>query len=155
MRIAQSWLTEILQRATDGWSVSPAELDAGFVRVGLEVEGEPETLPEITGPLTIGRVSSIEELEGFKKPVRFCLVEVGGEELRRDDRARSIGGARPLARSGWKVRRTELYSMTNATPKIKTKRLPKSLRKQRRRQKQEARQAGLVPVLAPVTRRPA
>ncbi|WP_299020405.1 phenylalanine--tRNA ligase subunit beta [uncultured Dietzia sp.] len=81
MRIAQSWLTEILQRATDGWSVSPAELDAGFVRVGLEVEGEPETLPEITGPLTIGRVSSIEELEGFKKPVRFCLVEVGGEEL--------------------------------------------------------------------------
>ncbi len=81
MRIAQSWLTEILQRANDGWSVSPAELDAGFVRVGLEVEGEPETLPEITGPLTIGRVSSIEELEGFKKPIRFCLVDVGGEEL--------------------------------------------------------------------------
>ena len=81
MRIAQSWLTEILQRANDGWSVTPAELDAGFVRVGLEVEGEPEQLPEITGPLTIGRVASIEELEGFKKPIRFCLVEVGGDEL--------------------------------------------------------------------------
>ena len=80
MHIAQSWLTEILQRANDGWSVTPAELDAGFVRVGLEVEGEPRTLPEITGPLTIGRVDSIEELEGFKKPIRFCLVDVGGEE---------------------------------------------------------------------------
>ena len=80
MRIAQSWLTEILQRANDGWSVTPAELDAAFVRVGLEVEGEPETLPEITGPLTIGRVSSISELEGFKKPIRFCLVDVGNEE---------------------------------------------------------------------------
>lgn len=80
MRVAQSWLTEILQRANDGWSVTPAELDAGFVRVGLEVEGEPETLPEITGPLTIGRVTSIEELEGFKKPIRFCLVDVGGDE---------------------------------------------------------------------------
>lgn len=80
MRIAQSWLTEILQRANDGWSVTPAELDAGFVRVGLEVEGEPEQLPEISGPLTIGRVSSIEELEGFKKPIRFCLVDVGAGE---------------------------------------------------------------------------
>ena len=80
MRIAQSWLTEILQRANDGWSVTPAELDAGFVSVGLEVEGEPERLPEIAGPLTIGRVSSIEELEGFKKPIRFCLVDVGAEE---------------------------------------------------------------------------
>ncbi len=80
MRVAQSWLTEILQRANDDWSVTPAELDAGFVRVGLEVEGRPETLPETTGPLTIGRVSSIEELEGFKKPIRFCLVDVGGDE---------------------------------------------------------------------------
>jgi len=60
VHIAQSWLTEILQRANDGWSVAPAELDAGFVRVGLEVEGEPRTLPVITGPLTIGRVDSIE-----------------------------------------------------------------------------------------------
>ncbi|MDV8001723.1 phenylalanine--tRNA ligase subunit beta [Rhodococcus sp. IEGM 1408] len=80
MRIAQSWLTEILQRANAGWSVTPAELDAGFVRVGLEVEGAPEQLPQVSGPLTIGRVSSIEELEGFKKPIRFCLVDVGAAE---------------------------------------------------------------------------
>ena len=80
MQIAQSWLTEILQRANEGWSVSAAELDAGFVSVGLEVEGEPEALPETTGPLVIGRVQSIEELEGFKKPIRFCPVDVGNAE---------------------------------------------------------------------------
>jgi hypothetical protein len=45
--------------------------------------------------------------------------------------------------------------MTNATPKLKTKRLPKSVRAHRRRLKQEARLAGLVPVLPPVVRRPA
>ena len=80
MRVAQSWLTEILQRANDGWSVSADELDAGFVRVGLEVEGAPEPIPTTTGPLTIGRVARIEELEGFKKPIRFCLVDVGAAE---------------------------------------------------------------------------
>jgi len=78
--IAQSWLTEIVQRANAGWSVEPEELDAGFVSVGLEVEGTPEQLPTIEGPLVIGRVRSIEELEGFKKPIRFCLVDVGNAE---------------------------------------------------------------------------
>ena len=92
MRIAQSWLTEILQRANEGWSATPAELDAGFVSVGLEVEGDPETLPEITGPLTIGRVNHIEELEGFKKPIRFCLVDVGA-----DDPQQIVCGARNFA----------------------------------------------------------
>jgi len=80
VRVAQSWLTDILQRANDGWSVTAEELDAGFVRVGLEVEGTPEPIPATTGPLTIGRVDSIEELEGFKKPIRFCLVDVGRDE---------------------------------------------------------------------------
>lgn len=80
MLIAQSWLTEILQQANPSWSVSASELDDGFVRVGLEVEGVPMPLPETTGPLVIGRVSSIEELEGFKKPIRFCLVDVGNAE---------------------------------------------------------------------------
>lgn len=45
--------------------------------------------------------------------------------------------------------------MTSTTPKLKTKRLPKSVRIQRRRLKQEARLAGLTPVLPPVVRRPA
>lgn len=80
MLIAQSWLTTFLQRTEPEWSATPSELDAVFTRVGLEVEGEPEPLPTITGPLTIGRVTSIEELEGFKKPIRFCLVDVGADQ---------------------------------------------------------------------------
>ncbi|MEC3919827.1 phenylalanine--tRNA ligase subunit beta [Nocardia sp. CDC160] len=84
MRVAQSWLTEILQRTTPGWSVTPEELDAGFVRVGLEVE-EVDPLEPVGGdidrPLVVGRVAEITELTEFKKPIRFCKVDVGNPEL--------------------------------------------------------------------------
>ncbi|MFH5211969.1 phenylalanine--tRNA ligase subunit beta [Antrihabitans sp. NCIMB 15449] len=76
MRVAQSWLTEIIQRANPDWSVTAQELDAGFVRVGLEVE-EVDTLEPVDGPLVVGRVVEITELTEFKKPIRFCQVEVG------------------------------------------------------------------------------
>ncbi|MDK8624949.1 phenylalanine--tRNA ligase subunit beta [Corynebacterium appendicis] len=77
MLISQKWLTSLLNNAGNpGWSVSPEELDAGFVRVGFETEGY-EPLPETTGPLVIGRVEEIEELTGFKKPIRYCQVNVG------------------------------------------------------------------------------
>ncbi|WP_280386638.1 phenylalanine--tRNA ligase subunit beta [Nocardia wallacei] len=84
MRVAQSWLTEILQRTTPEWSVTPEELDAGFVRVGLEVE-EIDRLERIGGepehPLVVGRVAEITELTEFKKPIRFCKVDIGKPEL--------------------------------------------------------------------------
>ncbi|WP_227982874.1 phenylalanine--tRNA ligase subunit beta [Nocardia spumae] len=84
MRVAQSWLTETLQRTTPGWSLTPEELDAGFVRVGLEVE-ELDTLAPVTGdiehPLVVGRVAEITELTEFKKPIRFCKVDIGKPEL--------------------------------------------------------------------------
>ena len=81
MRVAQSWLTEVLQRATPDWSVTPEELDAGFVRVGLEVE-EVDHLAHIDGPLVVGRVQQITVLTDFKKPIRFCQVDVGEPETR-------------------------------------------------------------------------
>nr|WP_206071613.1 phenylalanine--tRNA ligase subunit beta [Antrihabitans stalactiti] len=81
VRVAQSWLTEILDRANPGWSVTPEELDAGFVRVGLEVE-EVDPLHPVDGPLVVGRVADIEELTEFKKPIRFCQVDVGEAEPR-------------------------------------------------------------------------
>ncbi|MEE2032206.1 phenylalanine--tRNA ligase subunit beta [Rhodococcus chondri] len=90
MRVAQSWLTEILQRATPEWTVTAAELDAGFVRVGLEVE-DIETLERIDH-LVVGRVVAITELTEFKKPIRHCQVDVG------EDAPRSIVcGARNFA----------------------------------------------------------
>ena len=69
MLISQNWLTRILQTANPSWSVDSEDLDAGFVRVGFETEGY-EPLPEITGPVVIGRVKEIEELTEFKKPIR-------------------------------------------------------------------------------------
>ncbi|WP_165165358.1 phenylalanine--tRNA ligase subunit beta [Corynebacterium qintianiae] len=76
MLISQNWITDLLRNAgNDNWSVSPEELDAGFVRVGFETEGYGR-IEETTGPLVIGRVLEIEELEGFKKPIRYCHVDV-------------------------------------------------------------------------------
>lgn len=79
MRVPYSWLREVVSVGAPGWDVSPAELEQTLVRIGHEVEGIIALGP-VEGPLTIGRVSSIEELTGFKKPIRFCLVDVGGEE---------------------------------------------------------------------------
>ena len=76
MLISQDWVTRILGNANSGWTVSSEELDSGFVRVGFETEGY-EVLPETTGPLVIGQVVEIEELTQFKKPIRYCQVNVG------------------------------------------------------------------------------
>ena len=76
MLISQDWVTRILGSAHSGWTVSSEDLDSGFVRVGFETEGY-EALPETTGPLVIGQVVEIEELTQFKKPIRYCQVNVG------------------------------------------------------------------------------
>src|SRR5699024_4307019 len=59
-----------------GWTVSSEELDSGFFRVGFETEGY-ERLAEITGSVVIGRVRESEELTEFKKPSRYCQMDVG------------------------------------------------------------------------------
>ncbi|MFW9041404.1 phenylalanine--tRNA ligase subunit beta [Corynebacterium striatum] len=76
MLISQSWVTGLLGAKNPGWKVTPEELDSGYVRVGFETEGY-ENLPETTGPLVIGKVEEVEELTQFKKPIRYCQVNVG------------------------------------------------------------------------------
>ena len=77
MLVSQSWVTNLLQRCGNpDFSVASAELDDAYVRVGFETEGYA-ALPEVEGPLVIGRVDEIEELTGFKKPIRWCQVDVG------------------------------------------------------------------------------
>jgi phenylalanyl-tRNA synthetase beta chain len=61
--------------------VAPGDLEQTFVRIGHEVE-EVQTLGPVDGPLVVGRVTDIEELTGFKKPIRACLVDVGADEQR-------------------------------------------------------------------------
>ena len=76
MRVPYSWLREVVDAGAPGWDVSPDELEQTFIRIGHEVE---EIIPvgPITGPLTIGRVSEIEELTEFKRPIRAVKVDVG------------------------------------------------------------------------------
>jgi phenylalanyl-tRNA synthetase beta chain len=53
------------------------DVAARLISAGLEVETVDVLGAEVTGPLVVGRVLSIEELTEFKKPIRFCRVEVG------------------------------------------------------------------------------
>lgn len=76
MRVAYSWLREVLNAGAPGWDVGAGDLEQTLVRIGHEVE-EVVPLGPVDGPLTVGRVTAIEELTGFKKPIRACLVDVG------------------------------------------------------------------------------
>jgi phenylalanyl-tRNA synthetase beta chain len=82
MRVPYSWLREVVNAGSPGWDVSPRDLEEALLRVGHEVE-EVIGLGPVTGPLTVGRVSDIEELTEFKKPIRSCRVDVGEQEHRR------------------------------------------------------------------------
>ena len=84
MRVPIGWLAEYVD-VPAGTTVE--ELDTAFVRLGLEVEEIHRPEP-VTGPLVVGRVLEIEELTGFKKPIRYTQVDVGesgaaGHRLRR------------------------------------------------------------------------
>ena len=81
MRLPYSWLREVVQAGAPGWDVSPKELEQTLIRIGHEVE---EVIPvgPVSGPLTVGRVAEIEELTGFKKPIRAVKVDVGESEPR-------------------------------------------------------------------------
>src|SRR6476660_7876822 len=72
MRVSLSWLRDYVDAPAD-----PAVLEKALVRVGLEVEEMVSLADNVTGPLVVGKVLSVEELTGFKKPIRHCLVDVG------------------------------------------------------------------------------
>lgn len=81
MRLPYSWLREVVQRGAPGWDVEPHDLEQALIRVGHEVE-DVITLGPVSGPLTVGLVTAIEELTEFKKPIRACRVDVGESEDR-------------------------------------------------------------------------
>ncbi|BBZ52797.1 phenylalanine--tRNA ligase subunit beta [Mycobacterium heidelbergense] len=81
MRVPYSWLREVVAAGAPDWDVAPGELEQTLVRIGHEVE-EVVPLGPVDGPLTVGRVTDIEELTGFKKPIRACLVDVGEDGKR-------------------------------------------------------------------------
>ncbi|HWN27462.1 MAG TPA: phenylalanine--tRNA ligase subunit beta, partial [Actinomycetospora sp.] len=77
MRVPVSWLLQHVD-LPPGDVPSPEAVGDALIRVGLEVE-DVAPIPVSTGPLVVGRVRSIEELTEFKKPIRYCRVEVGDE----------------------------------------------------------------------------
>lgn len=81
MRLPYSWLREVVAAGAPGWDVSAEKLEAALIRIGHEVEDVIPVGP-VTGPLTIGRVTELEELSGFKKPIRAVKVDVGEAEPR-------------------------------------------------------------------------
>lgn len=79
MRLPYSWIREVVQAGAPGWDVDPHDLEQALIRVGHEVE-DIITLGPVSGPLKVGRVTGIEELTGFKKPIRACTVDVGEDD---------------------------------------------------------------------------
>lgn len=74
MRIPLSWLREYVDLpATE----TGRDVQAKLISAGLEVETVEQLGEGLKGPLVVGQVRTIEELEGFKKPIRFCTVDVG------------------------------------------------------------------------------
>jgi phenylalanyl-tRNA synthetase beta chain len=73
MRVPYSWLRDVVAVGAPGWGVTPDELEQALVRIGHEIE-EVITLGPADGPLTVGRVTDIEELSELNKPIRARKV---------------------------------------------------------------------------------
>ncbi|MFL6055476.1 MAG: phenylalanine--tRNA ligase subunit beta [Actinoallomurus sp.] len=78
MRVPVSWLREYAELPAD---VTARDLAEKLIAAGLEVESVEAVGQDVSGVVT-GQVLEIEELSGFKKPIRFCQVDVGEAEPR-------------------------------------------------------------------------
>ena len=77
MRVPLSWLREYAQ-LPESSAVTGREVAERLIAAGLEVE----TVDQVGGDIdavVIGEVLEIEELTGFKKPIRYCQVQVSAD----------------------------------------------------------------------------
>jgi phenylalanyl-tRNA synthetase beta chain len=74
MRVPLSWLREYAPVTASG-----RDLATALIRAGLEVEHVDRVGDDVTG-VVVGEVLTIEELTGFKKPIRYVSIDVGDEE---------------------------------------------------------------------------
>jgi phenylalanyl-tRNA synthetase beta chain len=73
MRVPLSWLREYVDLpATE----TGRDVQAKLISAGLEVETVDRLGTDLRGPLVVGQVLTIEELTEFKKPIRYCTVDV-------------------------------------------------------------------------------
>jgi phenylalanyl-tRNA synthetase beta chain len=74
MKIPLSWIREFSPIPQD---ISLEDLENAFVNVGFEVEGIDLQGRDLTGPLVVARVETIEELSGNKKAIRYVGLDCG------------------------------------------------------------------------------
>ena len=79
MRISMSWIRELVDLPS---GLSGRDVAEHLINAGLEVETVETVGAGLDGPIVVGRVLEIEELTEFKKPIRWCQVDVGEEEAR-------------------------------------------------------------------------
>ena len=74
MRAPLSWLRDLVAIPADQ---TGRDVAARLIRAGLEVETVESIGTGVNGPLIVGRVLEVEELAEFKKPIRWCQVDLG------------------------------------------------------------------------------
>ncbi|HZG04407.1 MAG TPA: phenylalanine--tRNA ligase subunit beta [Streptomyces sp.] len=74
MRAPLSWLREYVDLPA---GETGRDVAAKLIAAGLEVETVEQLGAGLQGPIVVGQVLAIEELTGFKKPIRYCQVDVG------------------------------------------------------------------------------
>jgi phenylalanyl-tRNA synthetase beta chain len=75
VRLPLSWLREHVALPE---SLSPREVAAGLVRLGIEVNAIEETGADVVGPVVVGRVLEFEEFTASNgKTIRWCQVDAG------------------------------------------------------------------------------
>jgi phenylalanyl-tRNA synthetase beta chain len=79
MKIPLSWLKEFVALPT---KISHDDIAAAFVKVGFEVEEISLQGSDLTGPIKVGKVLSIEELSEHKKPIRYVGLDTGEGKTR-------------------------------------------------------------------------
>ena len=67
MRAPLSWIREFVDIPS---TISADQISDALIRVGFEVEEIIVQGSDLTGPLKFGKVLTIEEVTGFKKPIR-------------------------------------------------------------------------------------
>ncbi|CAB4702503.1 MAG: phenylalanine--tRNA ligase subunit beta [Actinobacteria bacterium] len=79
MKIPISWIREFVDLPID---IPLSTLENAFVNVGFEVEEIIITGADLSGPLVVAKVESIEELSGNKKPIRYVGLNCGETDIR-------------------------------------------------------------------------
>ena len=75
MKLPISWINEFVKFPKN---TKTEVIVDNLVKLGYEVEGI-EIFGDVHGPLVVGRVEKFEILDEFKKPIRYCTVNVGNK----------------------------------------------------------------------------